>query len=154
MLRQISPADLPDLMLLCREHAQYEGLPFVESGQADRLRSALFNASPRLFGWVVPSGNDGGLSGYMTATIDYATWSARPFVYLDCLYLRPVARRGGLGRTMMSTLADFARDHGCAEIQWQTPPTNAIGLAFYRALGARELAKARFSLPIHERAEA
>lgn len=151
MLRQISPADVPELMALCREHAQYEGLPFPEDGQGDRLQSALFQAPPRLFGWVVPSSAEGQLSGYMTATIDYATWSARPFVYLDCLYLRPEKRRAGLGRIMMSTLEEFARDRGCAEIQWQTPPTNAIGLAFYRALGARELAKARFSLAIHER---
>jgi ribosomal protein S18 acetylase RimI-like enzyme len=144
-LRPIQTADLPGLLTLCRDHAAYEGLNFSESDQIGRWQQAFFGPSPRLFGWVIEGTP---LQGYMTATIDFATWDARPFVYLDCLYLRPEARRSGLGRRLMTVLSHFAKAQGCAEIQWQTPPSNADGIAFYRALAARELPKQRFALSV------
>ena len=94
IIRGILPDDLPVLPMLCRAHAAHEGLAFREDGQVERWRKALFGERPTLFGWVC---DDGRLRGYMTATVDFSTWNARPFVYLDCLYLEPGARRLGLG---------------------------------------------------------
>jgi len=145
-IRTIAPSDLTDLVSLCRDHAAYEQLPFSENDQVRNWQSAFFGSRPRLFGWVCEAEN--ALMGYMTATIDYSTWSARQFVYLDCLYLRQEVRRQGIGRALMSVLADFARAHDCDEIQWQTPPTNELGLAFYRAIEALELPKVRFTLQL------
>lgn len=153
-LRPISPADLPELLSLCRDHADHEGLSFSDTGQTERWQDAFFGEKPRVFGWVVSAVSGGPLLGYMTATIDFSTWDARPFVYLDCLYLRPEARRNGLGRRMMATLNAFALARGCPEVQWQTPPTNTLGLAFYRAIQARELPKQRFSLAVKAEAMA
>jgi len=150
-LRPVAPSDLVGLSELCRDHAAYEGMEFVECGHVNRWHSALFGEAPRLFGWVCTKEEQGALMGYMTATVDYSTWSARPFVYLDCLYLRPEARRGGVGRALMDALAKFANSRGCAEIQWQTPPTNELGLGFYRTISARELPKIRFTLTVEGR---
>ena len=146
MLRPIAFQDLEPLVLLCKEHADYEGLHFSENGQLERWRAGFFGPMPKLYGWVCEMYN--ALVGYMTATIDYSTWAARPFVYLDCLYLQPQVRRKGIGRALMEELITFAQSQNCLDIQWQTPPNNEIGLRFYRALGAKELSKARFTLSI------
>ena len=151
MLRRIALQDIESLVLLCKEHAAYEHLLFSENGQVERWRTNFFGSVPKLYGWVCEI--DGALVGYMTATIDYSTWAARSFVYLDCLYLQPQARRKGLGKALMAELMTFAQSQNCFEIQWQTPPTNEIGLRFYRALGANELSKARFTLSIKKEGE-
>ncbi|MCM2442306.1 GNAT family N-acetyltransferase [Agrobacterium vitis] len=139
---------MAQMLALCAEHAEYEGLPFAETGQIERWKVALFAEPARLFAWVCDGVDGTPLAGYMTATIDYSTWLAHHFIYLDCLFLRPSHRGHGLGRALMSVLQTFAQDKGCAAIEWQTPPTNALGLGFYRAIGARELEKVRLSLPV------
>jgi len=145
-IRPMAPGDLAEVVELCVLHAEYENQPYREDGQAGRLHAALFGEPPLLFGWVVDAGDH--LAGYMTAVTEFATRPARSFVYMDTLYLREPWRGRGLGRALMETLAAFAAERGLGELQWQTPPDNASGIAFYRRIGARELAKSRFVLPV------
>jgi ribosomal protein S18 acetylase RimI-like enzyme len=144
IIRRIAPNDLSKIMPLCQEHAAYEKLPFIETEQIKRWDEAFFSLSPKLFGWVCDS--DDSLKGYMTATVDFSTWNAQPFVYLDCLYLKPEVRRIGLGSALMRELMCFAKSRACSEIQWQTPTHNTSGIAFYDALGALQNPKTRFTL--------
>jgi ribosomal protein S18 acetylase RimI-like enzyme len=146
MIRPIAHADLPELIELCKLHAEYEGANYVDTGQAKRLAVALFSNPPALYGWVADDAEKGGLAGYMTAVVEFATWPARPFVYMDCLYLREHARARGLGRRFMEALVAFATEGGYGEIQWHTPPTNALGIGFYRRIGAYSRDKVRFFL--------
>lgn len=150
IIRAVEQRDLGQILDLCREHADHEGLPFAERGQIDRWQAAFFSPQAPLFGWVCALDGGAALAGYMTATIDYSTWMARRFVYLDCLFLRPDHRGQGLGRRLMQELQRFAEQEGCAAIEWQTPPSNTTGLGFYRAIGAGERAKVRLSLPVRQ----
>ncbi len=144
-IRPVKPDDLARLVVLCAEHAEYEKLSYRDNGQHQRLQTVLFSQPARLFIWVVAGDNDD-LHGYLSATIDYSTWSAAPFVYMDCLYLTADLRGQGIGRQLMNTLIDFAEQQQCAEIQWQTPPDNQLGIGFYQHLGATSLNKIRFTL--------
>lgn len=145
-IRPVAPTDLPALVDLCRRHADYENLPFREDGQVERWRDAFFGDAPRLYGWVVEEPGSGRLIGYMTAVLDYATWAARPFVYMDCLYLSDEVRGRGLGRRLIERLRVFMREQGCLTAEWHTPPENEIGIGFYRRIGAAERPKLRFFL--------
>ena len=150
---RVRRAELPDLATLYdlfEEHAAYEGLPFGGRGRESILETMMFAEPIRIFAWVAEV--DHAVSGYMTATIDYSTWSAAPFVYMDCLYLREHCRGHGLGRVFMQELVTFARGRGCKQIQWHTPPDNDLGIGFYRRIGAAHLPKTRFFLevPSHE----
>lgn len=147
IIRRITPNDLSQLLPLCQEHAAYEQLPFREAGQLQLWDAAFFGLSPKVFGWVCDNGDS--LKGYMTATIDFSTWNARPFVYLDCLFLQPDVRRMGLGSALMTELICFAQERDCAEIQWQTPTHNELGIAFYNTLGASQNNKIRFTLALN-----
>lgn len=144
-IRPVEIADLPAVVGLCAAHADYERLIYKHAGQAQRLKSALFAAEPKLYMWVVAAA-DGQLMGYMSATLDYSTWSAAPFVYMDCLYLDESLRGQGWGRQLLVQLANFAEAKQCAEIQWQTPPDNTSGIGFYQRMGATSLPKSRFQL--------
>lgn len=144
-IRPVSRDDLPQLIALCAEHADYEKLHYRHNGQQQRLQAALFDEPARLFIWVVAD-DDQLLYGYLSATIDYSTWSAAPYVYMDCLFLKAELRRQGLGSRLLNTLTTFAAERQCSEIQWQTPPDNQTGIDFYQHIGAESLPKQRFTL--------
>lgn len=59
---------------------------------------------------------------------------------MEDLYVRPAARREGVGRLIMAHLAGLARGRGCAYVEWVAADGNRAGGAFYRAVGARPLA--------------
>ncbi|WP_087507755.1 GNAT family N-acetyltransferase [Cellulomonas iranensis] len=144
------PTDrLDELLELCREHAAYERAEFREDGQVDRWRAALGADVPALHAWAALDGDR--MCGFMTATTDFATWSARRFAYLDCLYLRAEHRGRGFGRMFFDRLVAFAREQGCGWLEWQTPVDNATGIGFYEHLGARSRAKQRFTYEVEGR---
>ncbi|MFJ3905040.1 GNAT family N-acetyltransferase [Streptomyces sp. NPDC090025] len=138
----IEPGHLDALLDLCREHAAYEKADFLENGQVERWRTALFADEPALHGWIAL--DDGKPCGFMTVTTDFATWSAERFAYMDCLYLQDAYRGLGLGRVFLDRLREFALAEGCGWAEWQTPPDNELGIGFYRRMGATEKTKFRF----------
>lgn len=144
----IEPYHLKALLELCREHAAYEKADFRENGQVERWRSALFAERPVLHGWIATDGEKP--CGFMTVTVDYATWNAEPFAYMDCLYVREQYRGKGLGRTFFERLREFSVAHGCGWAEWQTPPDNKLGIGFYERMGATARPKARFFYDVEE----
>lgn len=143
-IRRVCPSDLPAVVALCAEHAAYEGADYAADGQEARLAQAFFGSPPSLYGWVAVTESDP--VGYMTVTRDYATWPARFFLHMDCLYLRAEHRGHGLGRAFMEALIAFAEVHQCDVVQWQTPPDNALGIGFYERMGAFARDKKRYFL--------
>jgi GNAT superfamily N-acetyltransferase len=148
-VQPIEPRHLDALLALCREHAAYEKADFRENGQVERWRAALFSEPAVLYGWVATDGGDP--CGFMTATIDYATWTAEPFAYMDCLYIREPYRGLGVGRTFLARLRDFCVARRCRSAEWQTPVDNDLGVGFYLRMGAKAMPKARFCYDITAR---
>ncbi len=143
-IRPAQPDDMPAIIQLCREHAEFEQATYVDTGQADRLSGALFSQHPLLFCLVVDSSE--GLVGYATYMRQYATWDAGHYMYMDCLFLRPSARNMGLGQQLMERITTEAWAQGCINVQWQTPNFNTRAIRFYERLGAIAKPKQRFFL--------
>src|SRR5690348_9114331 len=136
--------DIEALIELCAEHAAYEGAIYASQGKSERLSSALFSAPPCLYAWVVEE--NGKLVGYATASQEFSTWDAAPFLHMDCLYLREEIRGLGLGRLLVIEIASLALNLGCVNVQWQTPVWNKRAISFYQRLGAEGKHKVRFFL--------
>ncbi|MFY3383910.1 GNAT family N-acetyltransferase [Paracidovorax sp. MALMAid1276] len=144
-LRPARVGDAAALARLCAAHAAYERIPHCGDGHAQRLAHGM--AAGRLHAWL--GFLHGGAVGYASATIDYATLTARPFLHLDCLYLEPVARGLGLGRLLVNAALRRARALGCDQLQWQTPDWNEGAIRFYDRLGATRLPKQRYTLAVN-----
>jgi GNAT superfamily N-acetyltransferase len=144
LIRAVSPDDIAALIELCAEHATYEGAIYALQDKDERLSSALFSASPRLYAWVVEQ--RGKLVGYATATPEFSTWDAALFLHMDCLYLREEVRSLGLGRLLVMEIVRLALNLGCVNVQWQTPVWNKRAISFYQRLGAEGKQKVRFFL--------
>jgi GNAT superfamily N-acetyltransferase len=145
-LRPALAADAGVLACLCAAHAAYEQIPHDAEGHAERLARALEDG--RLHAWL--GWMEGHAVGYASATLDYATLAARPFLHLDCLYLEPAARGRGLGRALLEAAVGRARALGCEQLQWQTPVWNEGAIRFYDRLGATRLPKQRYTLACAE----
>lgn len=140
-IRAATAADAALLVPLCAEHAAFEGVLRTEGVDfVERLAAAL--ATRRIHAWIACA--DGAPVGYASATIDFGTLTAWPFVHLDCLYLREAARGRGVGAALLAAVRRFAAERGIAELQWQTPAWNDGAVRFYRREGAAEVDKKRF----------
>lgn len=146
VIRAIAPADLPELIELCAEHAQFERVSYEREGKLEKLRVALARPHPSLLGWVAALERI--LVAYATATVDFSTWTAERFMHLDCLYVRETYRGHGLGEKLLEAVAREARRHGIRELQWQTPDWNTDADRFYKRLGAVARAKLRYSFQL------
>lgn len=142
----VRPAQLAtdgdELLELITAHAVYENGTVESAGLLDRLAS-LIDAG-RLH--VVVAQTAGQLVGYASATIDVATWTGRPFGYLDCLFVDAQFRNAGFGRELFRAIESWVVGAGVTVLQWQTPQWNADAVRFYRRVGASHTDKVRFVL--------
>ncbi len=132
-----TPADVPTVLRFVRELATYEHAPSaVVASEAD-LDAALFGPRPAaeaLVAWV-----DDEPVGFALFFPNFSTWTGKRGLFLEDLYVRPEARRHGVGRALMAALARLAADRGWYRIEWIVLDWNAPARAFYQGLGARTL---------------
>lgn len=148
VIRRASGADIPALLALVAEHAAFEHLPERAARRSGSLAAALDHDPPWLHAWMAQI--DHAIVGYASATRDFSTFDAAFYVHMDCLYVRDGWRGHGIGLRLWEAVAEFARAHGCAAVQWQTPWWNRDASRFYRRLGATETAKLRYSLSLDD----
>ena len=148
MIRPAQSEDLEHLIILCEKHAHFERADYKSKGKSEALAKALFGENPALYCLVAESQES--LIGYATYMVQFSTWDAQPYLYLDCLYLEKSARGKGLGKMFMERIKAEAKRLGCRLIQWQTPDFNQNAIAFYQNLGAEAKSKLRFFWSVSE----
>lgn len=145
-VRPVVEGDLPELVELIREHARCERATEPRPDLQTALAAWLFVPRPRIR--VLVAVQDEALVGYASWSLEASTWQAAEYAHLDCLFLRDSVRGRGAGSLLMDAVTTDARAAGAGELQWQTPEWNDGAIRFYRRTGAREAAKARFTLPL------
>jgi GNAT superfamily N-acetyltransferase len=145
-IRPAEPTDIPELVRMCSEHASYECATFDPRNKEAQLAEALFGPAPNLAAWVAEA--DGALVGYATGLIAYSTWTCGIYVHMDCLFVRDGVRGLGVGAKLLQCVAQFARNSGALEVQWQTPAWNLDAARFYERAGASSSPKLRFTLAL------
>jgi len=147
-VRRATGADLPALVPLCIEHAAFERIPHALDGHPAALAAALDASPARLHAWLAHSGDVP--VGYATASVDFSTLAAAPYLHMDCLYVREGWRDRAIGRQLWETLRTFALSCGFTAMQWQTPEWNVEAARFYLRLGAEETRKRRYALALDQ----
>lgn len=141
MLRtKITPAtehDVPLILSLIRELAEYEKLAHEVCATEAQLRETLFGE--RSVAEVVIAALDGQPAGFAVFFPNYSTFLGRPGLYLEDLFVRPEARGFGLGRLLIEYLARLAVDRGWGRLEWRVLDWNQPSIDFYKKLGAQPL---------------
>jgi GNAT superfamily N-acetyltransferase len=134
-LRAATPADVPVILRLVRDLAEYERAPrAVVATEEDFLRHG-FGEKPRFS--VLLAEEDGQVAGFALWFFTFSTWLGRPGLYLEDLFVRPELRGRGIGKAMMVELAGIAVREECGRFEWSVLDWNQPSIDFYRSLGAR-----------------
>ncbi len=133
-LRPATPADVPAVLAFIRGLADYERLAHEAVATEADLHAALFGARPHAE--VVLAALDGVDVGFALFFGTFSTFTGRPGLWLEDLFVLPEARGQGVGSALLAHLAALAVERRCARFEWSVLDWNADAIAVYHALGA------------------
>ncbi len=126
--------DVPIILRLIRDLAEYERAPNDVVATEEGLREVLFGNRPSAE-VVLALENDKAV-GFAVFFHNFSTWLGQPGLYLEDLFVRPDARGKGYGRALLVHLAKIAAERGCGRMEWAVLDWNEPAIKFYRTLGA------------------
>ncbi|MDI3407367.1 GNAT family N-acetyltransferase [Streptomyces cavernicola] len=137
MIRTATPEDVPAVLAMIHELADYEkALHEVRATEQD-LHTALFGENPAAYAHIAEDAASGEAVGFALWFLTFSTWRGVHGIYLEDLYVRPEARGGGHGKALMTELARICTRRGYQRLEWSVLNWNEPSIAFYESLGAR-----------------
>ncbi len=130
-------ADLPLILSLIRELAEFERLLDQVTASEEQLKESLFGE--RSFAEVIIARIGDEAAGFALFFHNYSTFIAKPGIYLEDLYVRPAFRGHGCGKALLCHLARLAVERRCGRLEWSVLDWNQRAIDFYESLGARPL---------------
>jgi GNAT superfamily N-acetyltransferase len=133
-LRFATRNDISLILSFIKELAAYEKLVHEVVATEDLLEQTLFGE--RKVAEVI-------FGEYRSETVAFAlffhnfsTFLGKPGIYLEDLFVKPEMRGKGLGKIMLSYLANLATQRGYGRLEWWVLDWNKPAIEFYRSLGA------------------
>jgi len=133
-IRPARPQDVPAVVAMVHELADYERAPDECHLTESQLQAALFAPAPALFGHVAVDSDDVPF-GFALWFLNFSTWEGVHGIYLEDLFVRPGARGSGAGRALLATLAALCLERGYRRLEWWVLHWNPAR-DFYANIGA------------------
>jgi GNAT superfamily N-acetyltransferase len=134
-IRTGMPADVPVILHLIRQLAEYEKLAHEVTATEQSLRDSLFGPKPAADVLLAFAGNLP--IGFAVFFQNFSTFLGKPGLYLEDLFVLPEWRRKGVGKQLLSQVAARAVAGGCGRFEWAVLDWNEPALRFYKSLGTR-----------------
>lgn len=135
-IREATPADVPEILAMIHELADYEKAPHEVVATPGLLRDALFGPDPAVYALMAEDGETGEVVGFALWFRNFSTWLGRHGVYLEDLYVRPSHRGHGYGKALLQELARIAVERGYGRFEWWVLDWNTPAIDFYRSIDA------------------
>ncbi|KLO14109.1 acyl-CoA N-acyltransferase [Schizopora paradoxa] len=138
--------DINSILSLVKELAEYEKAADEAKATVDLLRQNLFKtpfAHALLAFQVTPDRSTSspavGLALYF---FNFSTWTGRPGLYLEDLFVKPEFRGKGIAKAFFAELAKVAQEKNCARMDWAVLKWNTPSIDFYeKGLGASAMSE-------------
>ncbi|PZQ16910.1 MAG: GNAT family N-acetyltransferase [Ancylobacter novellus] len=134
VLRAAGPDDAALIAAFVQELAEFEKLSHEAVATAADFAAALSGPVPRVFAEIAEF--DGEAAGFTLWFHTFSTFTGRPGIYLEDLYVRPAFRRRGIARALLGRLAQRCVAEELGRLEWAVLKWNAPAIAFYESLGA------------------
>jgi GNAT superfamily N-acetyltransferase len=135
VIRPAVEADVPELVAMIRELAEYEHLSDQVAITEDGLTRTLFGPDAIIHDSVIEDGN-GGLAGHALWFRTFSTFLGKTGIWLEDLYVRPDQRRKGYAGQLLTHLRELTD----GRLEWEVLEWNQPAMDFYQRLGARPMA--------------
>jgi len=127
-------SDVPILLDLIRQLAEYEKLSHVVKATEERLRASLFGERPAAE--AILAFFDQECAGFALFFANYSTFLAQTGLYLEDLYVKSHLRGKGIGYALLTHLAKIATSRDYGRLEWEVLDWNEPSIQFYKRLGA------------------
>jgi len=145
----IAPAareDVGDLATMIRALAEYERLGHLVVSDETSLTDALFGERPAAEAMIAREGDKSGNAvGFALFFHTFSTFLGRRGLWLEDLFVYPQFRGRGIGKRLLSEVAQVARARGCGRFEWAVLDWNAPAISFYEGMGATLLPEWRLA---------
>ena len=136
MIRPAVEADVPELVAMIRELAEFENLADQVRITEDDLARTLFGPDAMAQDSVIDDGDGGGLAGHALWYRTFSTFLGRTGIWLEDLYVRPEHRNKGYGSLLLAHLRGLTD----GRLEWEVLEWNEPAMDLYQRLGARPMA--------------
>ena len=127
-IRNAVPLDVPAILGLIRELAEFEKAPHLVTNTEAQLLEDGFGTHPVYKSLVAEV--DGKVVAFALSYIRYSTWRGR-MVYLEDLYVQPAVRSMGIGRALMNAKMDYIKSLDIKYMILQVLDWNTPAIRFY-----------------------
>lgn len=138
-IRSATCDDVALILQFIKELAEYEKLASEVVATEEILQQTLFGEKAYaevVFGCV----NDEPVS-FALFFHNFSTFLGKPGIYLEDLYVQPVARGQGIGQKLLAYLANLALQRNCGRLEWWVLDWNETAINLYKRLGAKPMDK-------------
>ncbi len=136
-VRNAQPEDAPVVLGFIKALAAYERLSGAVEADVERVRDTLFGPQPRVFCNIAEW--HGEPAGFALWFYSYSTFLARHGIWLEDLFVRPELRGKGIGKALLTALAQRCVKEKLGRLEWSVLDWNEPSIRFYRAMGATQL---------------
>jgi GNAT superfamily N-acetyltransferase len=130
--------DVPLIRQFILELAEYERAMPGEAPVTEKdLAETLFGTRPAAEVLLAYLGEDP--VGFALYFHNYSTWLGKRGLYLEDLFVRPSARKHGVGFALLRSLTRIAVERDCGRVDWSVLKWNDLAINFYKQIGAKSL---------------
>ncbi len=132
---QIRPLQIDDFEQWLPLWAGY--LQFYETDLSTEITELVFERlcdenEKQMGGFLAIDGENA--IGLVHFIIHRNTWSDKDVCYLEDLFVSPEIRGGGVGRALINSVGEFARDNNLRHVYWQTNKLNDRAQILYEKM--------------------
>lgn len=132
-IRKGTKEDLPQVLELIRELAEYERAPQEVDNSVERMEADGFGPD-KVFDFLVAD-EEGKIRGIALYYWSYSTWKGK-CMYLEDLVVTESYRRYGIGQLLFNELIQIAKEKDARRLSWQVLEWNEPAIRFYKKIGA------------------
>lgn len=132
-IRKAVPEDMPEVLELIQELAEFEKEPDAVIITAEDLTRDGFGENPSFTCFVAEV--NGKIEGMALCYYRYSTWKGKT-VHLEDLVIRKDFRQKGLGKALYTKVIEFAKKQGVKRVEWVVLDWNTPAKNFYSKSGA------------------
>lgn len=137
LIRKAEINDAALILSLIKEIADYEKLSHEVTATEGDIKENLFGE--KKYAEVLIAEYENEPVGYALFFYNFSTFTGRPGVYLEDLFIKPKFRGKGIGKTLLLRLIELAKDKNCGRVEWCVLDWNEPAINFYKNLGAKPM---------------
>tara|TARA_B100001179_G_scaffold216186_1_gene186976 strand:- start:2950 stop:3456 length:507 start_codon:yes stop_codon:yes gene_type:complete len=133
-IRDTTAEDSELILNFIKKLAEYEQLSHEVVATVETLRETLFGE--KAYAEVVIGEFEGVPVGYALFFYNFSTFTGRPGIYLEDIYVDKEMRGKGFGKCLLAYIAKLAVERNCTRVDWSVLDWNEPSIQFYRSIGA------------------